>query len=175
MTRQCLSCGHKSGTANSADRRNLHASRAQASLALALSIALASPSIAQADTPTPTATPDFSDYPCPIPSYVGISLLRIAHLPEGDYALTFSMPRDATNYFAGYTFAISDDSQTKLATVRGSDATVQKDKNGLAIRTFTFRTPQPITTPIVAIETYPNASCKFTNIEVGRASIESDR
>jgi hypothetical protein len=136
--------------------------------ALALTLLMAPPSIPGGDD-APTSMPDLSRYPCTVPSHVGISLVRLDRAASGAYVLTLSFPREWSDFFAGYVYEVRDSSQNLLATVRGSNAGVQKDTDGLAIRTLTFRTTQPIASEVVVTETYPNAGCRFVNVEVGRA------
>jgi hypothetical protein len=122
----------------------------------------------------PTAKPDFSMYPCTVPPSTGISLVSLDRKTAREYALTFAMPLDEAAFFRGYVYEIRGSSHELVATVRGSDAVVQKDRNDLAIRILSFRTVKPISTYVFAIETYPNAGCKFTNIALGRATLDAN-
>jgi hypothetical protein len=141
------------------------------SVAFSLVMLIAAPTMAAAEGAT--ATPDFSRYPCPVLSHVGIALVGFEQQRSGDYILTFSIPRDMSGYFRGYIFEVRDSSQKLLTIVRGSDAIVQKDTEASAVRTLGFRTDQPISTEITVFETYPSGGCKFYDVDLGRAKLET--
>jgi hypothetical protein len=144
-------------------------------IALAIISPIASPAVADGDAPMPTPTPDFSIYPCPIPSYIGTSLVSLKRRGDDEYALTFSVPRGMTNFFAGYVYEVRDSSRKLIATARGADAEARNDKDGFATRILAFRAEQPIATYIFVSETYPHGGCSFKNVDVGRATLNGDR
>jgi len=144
-------------------------------IALAIISPIASPAVAGGDAPMPTTTPDFSIYPCPIPSHIGTSLVSLKRRGDDEYALTFSVPRGMTNFFAGYVYEVRDSSRRLIATARGADAENRKDKDDFATRVLAFRAEQPIATYVSVTETYPRGGCTFKDVDVGRAALDGDR
>jgi hypothetical protein len=109
-----------------------------------------------------------SDYPCPIPSHVGISVAAISRLDPSSFELSLNVPRQATTFFGAYVFEIRDDSKKVIATIAANSMKLSTHtEEGPRLATASFESAEIFSSRLSVIETYPNASCSFANPTIG--------
>jgi hypothetical protein len=108
------------------------------------------------------------DYPCTVPSHVGITLAsdtRALHVET----LVLRVPRDSVLWFSAYTFEVQDDGGLSIIRLPAKKAEIEKDAT-TGDETATFRFPTRAPGCRTVIENYDTkGDCTFGNPIVGTA------